>query len=114
MSLSNIENRIYEAGQTGDVVPCTRAQAASLSRFLLDSLKEEVLNTGDLRLKGFGTFSIQRQAAKKGRNPSTGETINIPSKNKVKFKVSPEFAQAALKGTSKAPTKKATASKKSK
>ena len=45
------------------------------------------LKKGDsVTLIGFGTFSISKRAARKGRNPQTGAEINIPAKNVVKFK----------------------------
>ncbi len=40
----------------------------------------------DFRLVGFGTFSTRRRAARQGRNPRTGETIQIPASTLPKFK----------------------------
>ena len=40
----------------------------------------------DITLVGFGTFSTGKRAARQGRNPQTGETINIAAKRVVKFK----------------------------
>ena len=37
-------------------------------------------------LLGFGTFSVSVRAAREGRNPQSGETMNIPAKKVVKFK----------------------------
>jgi DNA-binding protein HU-beta len=40
---------------------------------------EEVLKTGNkVQLMGFGTFEVRQRQARKGRNPQTGEEINIP------------------------------------
>ena len=41
---------------------------------------------GKVTLVGFGTFSKVRRKARKGRNPQTGETIQIKASNAVKFK----------------------------
>ena len=56
----------------------------------LDSFVEnttDCLKKGDrLSLIGFGSFSVTRRAARKGRNPQTGAEITIKAKNVVKFK----------------------------
>ena len=45
------------------------------------------LSKGDrVSLVGFGSFSVSKRAARKGRNPQTGKEINIPAKKVVKFK----------------------------
>ncbi len=40
----------------------------------------------DVRLVGFGTFSTRRRAARQGRNPRTGATIQSPASTQPKFK----------------------------
>jgi len=56
----------------------------------LDATLEGVTNTlkaGDsLTLVGFGTFSVGERSARTGRNPRTGETINIAASKNAKFK----------------------------
>lgn len=48
---------------------------------------EKCLKKGDkLSLIGFGSFSSNHRAARKGRNPQTGKEITIKAKNVVKFK----------------------------
>jgi len=47
----------------------------------------DAMATGEkVALLGFGTFSVSERAAREGRNPQTGETMNIPAKKVVKFK----------------------------
>ena len=47
----------------------------------------DAMAAGDkVTLIGFGTFSVSERAAREGRNPQTGETMNIPAKKVVKFK----------------------------
>ncbi len=56
----------------------------------LESFLENVqgaLKKGDrVSLVGFGSWSVTRRAAREGRNPQTGKTIQIPAKNVVKFR----------------------------
>ena len=47
----------------------------------------EALKKGDkITLIGFGTFGVSRREARTGRNPQTGETVDIPARNAVTFK----------------------------
>ena len=52
----------------------------------------EALKEGDkVQLMGFGTFEIKERAARTGRKPSTGETIEIPAKKSPVFKAGKGF-----------------------
>lgn len=53
----------------------------------------QALAKGDrVALVGFGSFSVVKRAARKGRNPQTGKEINIKAKSVVKFKPGAELA----------------------
>lgn len=65
----------------------------------LDSLCEvaaaELLNAGgEISLPSLGKLKTVRQGGRKGRNPRTGQTINVPACNKVKFVAGKEFKEA--------------------
>lgn len=72
------------------------AEAAGITKAAagkaLDSLTQSIIeaaNTGEkVSLVGFGTFSVAQRKARKGRNPRTGEEINVPAKKMLKFKAS--------------------------
>ena len=52
----------------------------------------EALKEGDkVQLMGFGTFEVKERAARTGRKPSTGETIEIPAKKSPVFKAGKGF-----------------------
>ncbi|PIT90653.1 MAG: DNA-binding protein [Candidatus Komeilibacteria bacterium CG10_big_fil_rev_8_21_14_0_10_41_13] len=57
----------------------------------MDALTElaykEVKSSGEFTLPGFGKLVKQSRKARQGRNPATGETIQIPAKTVVKFRV---------------------------
>lgn len=63
----------------------------------LDSFTDTVTKTlkkGDkVTLVGFGTFSVSKRAARKGRNPQTGEVIKIKAKKVAKFKAGKELSE---------------------
>lgn len=49
--------------------------------YLVDALKKGE----EVKIAGFGSLGVKKQAARKGRNPSTGETIEIAARSKVRF-----------------------------
>ncbi len=64
----------------------------ALEAFLTATSKS--LKKGDrVALIGFGSFSITKRAARKGRNPQTGKEIKIAAKKVVKFKAGAELAK---------------------
>jgi DNA-binding protein HU-beta len=55
----------------------------------------EALKSGDkVTLVGFGTFTTTQRDARKGRNPKTGETLDIPAKRVAKFKAGTELTKS--------------------
>ncbi len=73
-------------------LPKTKAQSAIEAIF--DGIKGTLKKGGEVRLVGFGTFSVASRAATTGRNPRTGETINIPASKQPKFKAGKELKDA--------------------
>ena len=55
----------------------------------------EVLGVGgEVGITGFGSFKVKEAAARTGRNPQTGDTINIPAKKKPAFKPGKDLKSA--------------------
>ncbi len=53
---------------------------------VFDAITDALKSGTEVRLVGFGTFSVSRRKASEGRNPRTGEKIQIPASNQPKFK----------------------------
>jgi DNA-binding protein HU-beta len=69
----------------------TQAQAA-LNSFI--TATTGALKKGDkVTLVGFGTFSVSKRSARKGRNPQTGKVISIPAKKVAKFRAGSELSK---------------------
>lgn len=62
----------------------------SMISVVIDALK----GGDEVRLVGFGTFSVAHRAASQGRNPRTGETIQISASKQPKFKAGRAFKDA--------------------
>ncbi len=55
----------------------------------------DALKSGDeVRLVGFGTFAVSERAASQGRNPRTGDPIDIPPTKQAKFKAGKQLKDA--------------------
>lgn len=73
-------------------LPKTKAQAAIEA--LIEGIEFTLKRGGKVSLVGFGTFSISERAASTGRNPRTGETIQIKASKQPKFKAGKELKDA--------------------
>lgn len=58
---------------------------------MIDIIEKEIKSGESVRILGFGTFEKTSKPARTGRNPRTGESINIPAVSSVKFKPGKEF-----------------------
>jgi len=64
----------------------SRADATKAVDAVLDSVTRTLANGGSVSLVGFGTFGVKSRAARMGRNPRTGEAIQIKASNVPGFK----------------------------
>ena len=68
----------------------SRKSANKALEALTDSIRFSLKKGERISLKGLGSWTVYKRAARIGRNPRTNESLNIPSKNTIKFKVSPQ------------------------
>ncbi len=76
-----------------DLVACvaadadlSKADAAKAVEAVFQTISNSLSEGTDVRLVGFGTFSVGHRKATTGRNPQTGAVIQIPASNQPKFK----------------------------
>jgi DNA-binding protein HU-beta len=72
----------------------TKADAGKAVEGMLDGITDALKGGDDVRLVGFGTFLVARRAASTGRNPRTGQTIQIAASNQPKFKAGKGLKEA--------------------
>jgi DNA-binding protein HU-beta len=58
----------------------TKKQATAAVDTVIDSIKDALAKGESVRLVGFGTFSVKNRKARTGRNPQTGEALEIKAK----------------------------------
>jgi len=64
----------------------SKKDAEAALKAFIDVVSEELVNGGKIQLVGFGTFEVSERAAREGRNPQTGETMEIKASKTPKFK----------------------------
>lgn len=64
---------------------CTKVEAAKALDAFIEAVKKDLKKGNKVTIVGFGTFSVTKRAARKGRNPQTGATIKIAAKKVPKF-----------------------------
>ena len=65
-----------------------KAAANRALQALVKNISSTLKSGGKVSISGLGTFSPRQRQARTGRNPKTGETINIPAKKTVRFRPS--------------------------
>ncbi|MFC3051132.1 HU family DNA-binding protein [Kordiimonas pumila] len=79
----NKNDLIAKVAEAADL---SKADAGKAVDAVFDSISGALAGGGEVRLVGFGTFAVAARAATKGRNPRTGEEIDIPASKQPKFK----------------------------
>lgn len=71
----------------------SKAAAEQALKSVLGSITSAVAAGDKVSLLGFGTFSVTERAAREGRNPRNGKTIQIPASKVVRFKAGKKLAE---------------------
>ncbi len=82
LTKADIVARVYAEGML------TKAEAAEAVERSLDLVKEALANEEEVLVSGFGKWSVRRKAARRGRNPQTGEPLILPPRKVVTFRPS--------------------------
>lgn len=69
-----------------DTAGLSKADSAKAVDAVLENITDSLKNGEEVRLVGFGTFLVTERAASEGRNPRTGEKIQIAASKQPKFK----------------------------
>lgn len=73
-------------GVVADGASITKAQAGEAVDAVFGAITGSLKKGEEVRLVGFGTFSVSKRKASVGRNPATGAEIKIAASNQAKFK----------------------------
>ncbi|MFC0633871.1 integration host factor subunit beta [Brevundimonas balnearis] len=71
----------------------THAEVERVVNIVLDRMTDSLSQGGRVELRGFGAFSVRSRPARSGRNPRTGETVEVPAKSVPFFKSGKELRE---------------------
>ena len=74
----------------------TRKEVSEFMDALVELAHHETKKSGEFTIPGLGKLQKKHRNARQGRNPATGETIQIPAKTVVKFRVAKQAKDAIL------------------
>ena len=77
----------------GDFPGLTQREVESVVGAIFDSITEQLASGGRVELRGFGAFSTRRRDARVGRNPRTGESVEVDAKRVPYFKPGKEMRE---------------------
>ena len=82
MTKADIVENIYER------VGISKKETAAVVQTIFDTIKETLEDEENVKISGFGNFVIRKKRARRGRNPQTGEEIEISARKVITFKPS--------------------------
>lgn len=92
MTKADLVDSIFEK------IGLSKKESQELIEILFDTIKQAFLEGESVKISGFGTFNVRKKTARKGRNPKTGEDLEITARKTVTFRASNQLKSAIEKG----------------
>lgn len=90
----DMANKADLVDKVADKTGLTKKDSNAAVEAVFDSIQEFLAEDEKVQLIGFGTFEVRERAARKGRNPQTGEEIQIPATKVPAFKAGKNLKEA--------------------
>jgi len=87
MTKADIVNTLFEK------VGLPKKEAQDIIEIILSTMKETFVEGESIKISGFGTFNVRKKGARRGRNPKTGEEIEITPRRVVTFRPSNQLKE---------------------
>lgn len=87
-------NKSELVASVAEVAELTKKDAGKAVNAVFASVQKALVEDDKVQIIGFGTFEVRTRAARKGRNPQTGETIEIPASKNPVFKAGKALKEA--------------------
>ena len=86
-------NKSELVASVAEVAELTKKDAEKAVNAVFASVQKALVEDDKVQIIGFGTFEVRTRAARKGRNPQTGDTIEIPASKNPVFKAGKAFKE---------------------
>lgn len=90
---SGVMTKAELVDEVARVVQLTKKQAELIVNIVFDSIVESLRSGQKIELRGFGSFRLRSRKSRTGRNPKTGEKVEVPSKKIPYFKPGKELKE---------------------
>lgn len=87
-------NKSELVAKVAELAKFTKSDAAKAVDAVLEAVKKSLSSGDEVRLVGFGTFTVVKRNATEGRNPRTGAVIKIAASKQPKFRAGKELKDA--------------------
>lgn len=74
-------------------VGLSKIESQNLIEMIFDTVKQTLVEGESVKISGFGTFNVKKKNARKGRNPKTGDELQITPRRVITFRASNHFKE---------------------
>jgi integration host factor subunit beta len=92
-STAGVMTKAELVDEVARVVQLTKKQAETIVNIVFDSIVDSLRSGQKIELRGFGSFRLRNRKSRTGRNPKTGEKVEVPSKKIPYFKPGKELKE---------------------
>ena len=93
LSAAGVMTKAELVDEVARVVQLTKKQAETIVNIVFDSIVDSLRAGQKIELRGFGSFRLRSRKSRTGRNPKTGEKVEVPSKKIPYFKPGKELKE---------------------
>jgi integration host factor subunit alpha len=88
MTKADLVDRIFEK------IGLSKKEAQEIIEILFDTMKQTFVEGESIKISGFGTFNVRQKMARRGRNPKTGDDLEINPRKVISFRASNQIKSA--------------------
>ncbi len=92
MTKADLVNAMFEK------IGLSKKEALEIIELVFDTMKQTFVEGESVKVSGFGTFNVRKKMARRGRNPKTGEDLEITPRKVVTFRASNQLKTTIEKG----------------